>query len=108
MKIMHALALREDRTINVIRSNKLLPMQPACKFKPGLEVKIFFDSIWHYGWIIKTENISINLSSNNKPLCEYSETKHFSSVSDYESLLSQTFVFIKLFYVDTLIFQQIV
>lgn len=54
---MDVLIVWEDWTLNFFRSDELLPVQPAVKFKPGVEVKMFYDGIWYYRRIIERETI---------------------------------------------------
>lgn len=76
----------EERTINVVGTYELLPVQSVRKFKPYVEVEMFYDDIWYYDKIIETGNTCSTLSIDDEPLYERSKTKDSSSVSDDELL----------------------
>lgn len=83
---MDVLVEWEDRTVNVVRSDELLPVQKDRKIRKGVQVKMLFSGIWYYGLIIDTEDENTAFSSSDdEPLCKYKKTKDTNITSELKT-----------------------
>nr|CAH7712759.1 unnamed protein product [Callosobruchus chinensis] len=75
----------EDKSLNVVSSNQLLPVTSGQKFCKGVKVKMIYGGSWFYGQVLDTEAISSS-ESDNEPLSKYTKTVSSRIDSDEEPL----------------------
>ncbi|CAH1988582.1 unnamed protein product [Acanthoscelides obtectus] len=89
---MDVLVKWEDNTLNVVESDKLVPVIAGQNFCKGVMVKMLVGGIWYNGQVIDTEATSTS-ESENEPLSKYrivSISSDDEPLSKYMAVRNQT------------------